>query len=250
MHSFYTETTFYKAFERDLDNAQALVRIQSPFIANNRVTKLERVLQKCVQRGVRVCVFIQQSYEIEEHARTIEIAKRLEEIGIHVNFRFLIHEKLCIIDERILWDGSLNILSQNTSLERMTRWDDAQMVAESLVQHKLNECIVCDAFRISKNRIPNVSPPQQQLCVIGQLVSDRRRYLKYSQRDISQLTGVDQGTISRFERGGSGLELSSLLKICEQLGLELRPVPWYFTPKLDVALGLKLRELEPSKRNG
>jgi transcriptional regulator with XRE-family HTH domain len=40
---------------------------------------------------------------------------------------------------------------------------------------------------------------------------------------IAKETGLDEGLLSRFVHGKSGLSVSSIDKLCECLGLELRP---------------------------
>jgi phosphatidylserine/phosphatidylglycerophosphate/cardiolipin synthase-like enzyme len=56
-----------------------------------------------------------------------------KKLGIHV---FCvgghIHEKVAIIDRRIYWEGSLNILSQRNSREIMSRFTDAGLAKQVL----------------------------------------------------------------------------------------------------------------------
>ena len=43
----------------------------------------------------------------------------------------LFHRKLAIIDRKILWEGSLNILSQNHSRELMRRIENEEITVET-----------------------------------------------------------------------------------------------------------------------
>ena len=62
-----------------------------------------------------------------------EAIARLQRIGVEVLFTGGHHRKLAILDRKVLWEGSLNILSQNDSCEIMRRIGSRQL-AEQMVQ--------------------------------------------------------------------------------------------------------------------
>ena len=129
----YNQDTFYKAFQRDLGRARNLVVIEIPFITQRRVTTLLPTIKKLKSRGVRVVV---NTKPIDEHddimADQAEMAiYSLQEMDITVLMTVGHHRKVAIIDD-ILYEGSLNILSQNDSCELMRRIDDASSVREML----------------------------------------------------------------------------------------------------------------------
>lgn len=86
------------------------------------------ILRRIHDRGVKIFIITRDP---KEHSEGYEIQSEseieaLENIGIQVllctgNH----HRKLAIIDRRILWEGSLNILSQIHSREIMRRLEDA-----------------------------------------------------------------------------------------------------------------------------
>jgi phosphatidylserine/phosphatidylglycerophosphate/cardiolipin synthase-like enzyme len=51
----------------------------------------------------------------------------LQRLGVHVLYTGGHHRKLAIIDRNILYEGSLNVLSQNNSSEIMRRIDSPQL---------------------------------------------------------------------------------------------------------------------------
>lgn len=127
----YSQDTFYKAFQRDLSRAKSLVIIESPFMTQRRVACLLPVIEKLKRRGVRVVI---NTKPISEHDSTMAnqagiAIGTLQEIGVIVLMTVGHHRKLAIIDN-ILYEGSLNILSQNESCELMRRIDDATLVRE------------------------------------------------------------------------------------------------------------------------
>ena len=91
------------------------------------MTTLFPILNRLNNRGVKVYIITrdprEHSQEYEDQSET-EI-EAFESVGIQV---FLSsgnhHRKLAIIDRRVLWEGSLNILSQTKSKEIMRRLED------------------------------------------------------------------------------------------------------------------------------
>jgi transcriptional regulator with XRE-family HTH domain len=55
---------------------------------------------------------------------------------------------------------------------------------------------------------------------IGSLIRKRRESLKYTQNDLSELSGVAERTIRSIE-GGQNTNLANMTKILQVLGLEL-----------------------------
>lgn len=125
--NLFDENTFYQTFVLDLEHCQREVIIESPFITTERMRTFDRVFQKLLQRNVKIYIFTRDPKEhVEFMEKQSEKSIRwCEQIGIQV---FLClgnhHRKLAILDRKTLWEGSLNILSQNYSREIMRRIDD------------------------------------------------------------------------------------------------------------------------------
>ena len=123
----YDEKTFYRAFLRDLAKCQKEVIIESPFITSGRMKTLWPTLRKLYSQGVKIVIITRDP---KEHSEGYEVQSEseieaLEAVGIQVllctgNH----HRKLAILDRTILWEGSLNILSQIHSREIMRRFED------------------------------------------------------------------------------------------------------------------------------
>lgn len=119
----YNEQTFYRAFERDLACCRNEAVIESPFLTTRRIQMLLPTLRKMVTRGVRVTINTKPPQEQEDYmcAEAEASIALLQNIGVEVLFTGGHHRKLAIFDRAILWEGSLNILSQNDSCEVMRR---------------------------------------------------------------------------------------------------------------------------------
>ena len=121
--SLYDQNTFYRAFERDLLHARQEVIIESPFIAERRMELLLPILRKLSRRGIRIVVNTRHPDEHEgDYGRqAAEAIVTLQDIGATVLYTGGHHRKLAIIDRKVFYEGSLNILSYRDSCEIMRR---------------------------------------------------------------------------------------------------------------------------------
>jgi phosphatidylserine/phosphatidylglycerophosphate/cardiolipin synthase-like enzyme len=121
--SLFDQNTFYRAFERDLRHARQEVIIESPFIAANRMKVLLPILRKLSKRGVRIVVNTRHPDEHEgDYCRqAFEAVATLQDMGATVLYTGGHHRKLAIIDRKVFYEGSLNILSYRDSCEIMRR---------------------------------------------------------------------------------------------------------------------------------
>lgn len=126
----YSQDDFYPAFLKDLGKCGHEVIIESPFITRRRLEVLLPTLQKIKNRKVKVVINTRNPLDGDEgymrNESTHAIAK-LQHLGVQVLFTGGHHRKLAIIDRQILWEGSLNILSQNDSCEVMRRIPSTQL---------------------------------------------------------------------------------------------------------------------------
>ena len=56
---------------------------------------------------------------------------------------------------------------------------------------------------------------------IGEVIRERRKFLKITQEDLADISGISERTLRDIEKGLANPELESLMKLCEVLGLEL-----------------------------
>jgi ssDNA-binding Zn-finger/Zn-ribbon topoisomerase 1 len=120
----FDEAQFERALSHDIQAANRSVVIFSGYITPSRVGKIGDLLRSKIHAGVKVrCVTRPPKLNgsIPESSGR-EAVEMLEGIGAVVDCRSKIHQKVCLIDNRIVWWGSLNALSHMYhSDETMTR---------------------------------------------------------------------------------------------------------------------------------
>jgi phosphatidylserine/phosphatidylglycerophosphate/cardiolipin synthase-like enzyme len=148
--TLYNEITFYKRFIADLYQAEEEVIIESPFISTKRLTKLVPVFEMLIKRNIQVCIITRDPLENDSGmAENAEKGIRyFEKLGVQV---LIIkgghHRKLAMIDREILWEGSLNILSQSNSREFMRRLESKELTDD------LFKFLQFDRFNLFKKKL-------------------------------------------------------------------------------------------------
>ncbi|MGB5929396.1 MAG: helix-turn-helix domain-containing protein [Cyclobacteriaceae bacterium] len=56
---------------------------------------------------------------------------------------------------------------------------------------------------------------------IGEVIKERRKFLRITQEDLGEISGISERTLRDIEKGLANPELASLMNLCEVLGLEL-----------------------------
>lgn len=129
----YDESTFYKKFISDLQKCSSEVIIESPYITINRIKSLFPVFELLIAREVNVYIITRDP---SEHNDTLSpqseaVIQLFEQLGVQVLLcKGNHHRKLAILDREILWEGSLNILSQTKSREIMRRIPEKQLTLQ------------------------------------------------------------------------------------------------------------------------
>lgn len=130
----YSEQTFYRVFMDDLERCRHEALIESPFLTTRRVRCLLPTIRKLTSHDVRITVNTRPPQEHEGRLRdeAENCIELLQSCGVQILFTGGHHRKLAIFDRAILWEGSLNILSQNNSCEVMRRIESESLAKQMI----------------------------------------------------------------------------------------------------------------------
>lgn len=133
--ALFTENLFYPVLKNDLNESKVSVVIYSAFITKDGLTRWFPYFYKMLNKGIKIKI-VTKNLPLQPNARknndVLEILNKLISLlrsaGVIVNVNREIHEKVIIIDNRIVWHGSLNMLSHNPdgSSEFMVRTDSEE----------------------------------------------------------------------------------------------------------------------------
>jgi len=129
----HDERSFYQKFLTDLEGCTKEVIIESPYITTERMRTFDRIFHKLLKKGVKIYIITRdpKEHEIGMEIQSEDAITWCEMLGIQVllcvgNH----HRKLAILDRKLLWEGSLNILSQTWSREIMRRIEGQKIALE------------------------------------------------------------------------------------------------------------------------
>jgi phosphatidylserine/phosphatidylglycerophosphate/cardiolipin synthase-like enzyme len=91
-------------------------------------------LSRLARQGVRIAINTRNPEEHDEYFRqqALTVVASLQAIDVLVLYTKRHHRKVAVIDRRITWEGSLNIMSHNNSFEVMRRIN-SQATAQQMV---------------------------------------------------------------------------------------------------------------------
>ena len=128
----YDGKSFYHGFCNDLQNAKSEVLIVSPFMRKSRITGLMKTLASIIESGVSITVVTRplENFKEKERETVNECAEKLRENGVTVNYKSDFHQKFTVIDQSVVWYGSVNFLSFGTHEESIMRFENSDIASQ------------------------------------------------------------------------------------------------------------------------
>jgi phosphatidylserine/phosphatidylglycerophosphate/cardiolipin synthase-like enzyme len=149
--SWFTGEGFYKAFEKDLRSVKSKVFLASPFTTAQGTERWMQTFRDLRAKEVEIVGFTKPVNEKDSSTNSAQIHTGLESVFKELRPVSKMHEKLAVFDQRVVWLGSLNILSHKNSTEIMVRIDSPDF-AQSIIDEYQNQ-------RINTGRPAKVYPP-------------------------------------------------------------------------------------------
>lgn len=134
MDIIFDNTTFLPVYKNDLLNAAQEILIVSPFVTKRRATQMLPFLSTAVARKVKVVIVTRPvgDYKERDHQVLKETLHHLSASGIRVICKTNIHQKFSICDQKIVWYGSINLLSFGRAEESIMRLENPNIADELL----------------------------------------------------------------------------------------------------------------------
>ena len=130
----FNKSSFLPVYTNDILNARRRIMIVSPYVSRRRTEQMLQYLQTAVSNNVPV-IILTRPYEDYGDKDTFILRQTLDALnseGINLLFRANIHQKFAVIDERIVWYGSINLLSFGNAEESIMRLESSNIANELL----------------------------------------------------------------------------------------------------------------------
>ena len=119
-------------FEQELSDAAKRIVIVSPYVQKSRIGKLLPPLQAALSRGVELVIHVKDadSFEIKQQADICGVLAMLEQIGATVIRHKELQQRYAVIDESVVWYGSVDLLAFGRKDTDVLRFENADIAGE------------------------------------------------------------------------------------------------------------------------
>lgn len=127
----FNTSNFLSVYANDIAAAQKGIIIVSPFLTKRRINIMLKTL---INTSAKITVITRpcDDYKENDMRRINECIEILEMNNITVKTKSKIHQKYSLIDNRIVWYGSINLLSFGTAEESIMRIESENIANELL----------------------------------------------------------------------------------------------------------------------
>ncbi|WP_155319289.1 TOTE conflict system archaeo-eukaryotic primase domain-containing protein [Desulfosarcina alkanivorans] len=128
----FDKDSFLPVFNQDINAAKKEILIVSPFVRKMRTLQMTKHLKMALEKKVRVLIVTRpkEDFKPKDHATIQRTLDLLTDCGAGVVFKSNIHQKFAVMDQKIVWYGSINLLSYGSALESIMRIESANIANE------------------------------------------------------------------------------------------------------------------------
>jgi phosphatidylserine/phosphatidylglycerophosphate/cardiolipin synthase-like enzyme len=128
----FDNTNFLPVYHNDMMNAAREAVIVSPFVTRRRAFQMLPNLEAALAKRVSVVVVTRptKAYKDKDRPALEETLASLKDTGVRLLFKANIHQKFAVIDQKIVWYGSINLLSYGSAQESIMRLESPNIAQE------------------------------------------------------------------------------------------------------------------------
>ena len=128
----FNKDNFLPVFSNDAVSAKKEILIVSPFVRKRRTLQMIQYLKVALENKHRVIVVTRpiEDFKKKDSAALKRTLDLLKNEGISVVFKSNIHQKFAIMDQKIVWYGSINLLSYGNAQESIMRIESPNIANE------------------------------------------------------------------------------------------------------------------------
>jgi phosphatidylserine/phosphatidylglycerophosphate/cardiolipin synthase-like enzyme len=128
----FNKDNFLPVFNQDVIAAKKEIVIVSPFVRKKRTHQMTKHLKIALSKKTHVVIVTRpkEDFPPKDHTvmqRTLDL---LTDNGVSVVFKSNIHQKFAIMDQKIVWYGSINLLSYGSAQESIMRIESSNIANE------------------------------------------------------------------------------------------------------------------------
>ena len=128
----FNKDNFMPVFSQDIVAANKEILIVSPFARQRRTHKMMQTLKTAIAKNVHITVVTRpkEDFPKKDHSVLQKALDLLTCSGINIVYKSNIHQKFAIMDQKIVWYGSINLLSYGSAQESIMRIEGSNIANE------------------------------------------------------------------------------------------------------------------------
>ena len=128
----FDKENFLPVFNQDINASTTEILIVSPFVRKMRTLQMTTHLKVALEKNVRVLIVTRpkEDFKVKDHATVQRTLDLLTNCGARVLFKSNIHQKFAVMDQKIVWYGSINLLSYGSAQESIMRIESVNIANE------------------------------------------------------------------------------------------------------------------------
>lgn len=133
-NAIYDIENYAETYLKDLEEANSAVVVSSPRLNNQKVDRIINMLGKRRELGVKVTIVTwhPDAYKYGKDDVRMELMERLRKAGFEIRLVEETCEHYAVIDNEIVWYGSVNLLSKEDAEDNLMRVCSKDIAAELL----------------------------------------------------------------------------------------------------------------------
>ena len=133
-NAIYDIENYAETYWKDLEEANSAVVVSSPRLNNQKVDRIIKILGKRRELGVEVTIVTwhPDAYKYGKDDVRMELMERLRKAGFEIRLVEETCEHYAVIDNEIVWYGSVNLLSKEDAEDNLMRVCSKDIAAELL----------------------------------------------------------------------------------------------------------------------
>ena len=130
--SIFDMNTYETVYEKDLLEANKNIVISSPGLNQSKVNAFIRMIKQRQESGVKLTIVTldPEGYPKEKIEDTRLLVQLLRDNAINIHLKEHMHEHFAIIDDEIVWYGSMNLLSRAKADDNLMRVKNKEAAIE------------------------------------------------------------------------------------------------------------------------
>ena len=152
--AWFSDSSFYQGFQIDLESAKGKVLLASPFTTLEGTERWMQTFRDLHAKDVEIVGLTKPIEEKDLRTGPAALHANLETVFKELRLVSKMHEKLAVIDQRIVWLGSLNILSHKNASELMVRIESPDFAQSIIEEYQSN--------RFNRARPPKPTPAEMR----------------------------------------------------------------------------------------